>query len=323
MSKKYVIAKNEEQRDKNLKYISKKYNEKHKLRNRGSKKGKIIWERLVVALQFWKYRTTTFFFDEQLCKLYIDEIELFYINNFFSRRHLQIKKAHIAKEHEGQYSIKIPIFLSILAAVIYAEVFEKFGADFVKDVVTPIIEMCKQYLNIFIEKKILQYNLLDVLFLGVDIIGLIVIVILFLLIIAWVVNQGVDFFVLIFNGMNFNKKVIEEYEVDYIEKIAEKDAYPALIDALKLYEEGFFDIVNVLTYNYLIKNNKEYDTIDNIENELKMEFLNSSALEELEKMSLEICDKAIVIKSLIHRIYLKLNGKSQNLKLVNDKIYLT
>ncbi len=321
MRKKYVIAQNKKQRDNNFKYIVQKDNLEKKEKNEVN----TIRDCLISVASFFRHDSIDLSFEQRICRLYMDEIELFYINNYFDRRYLQIKRVYLIKIHEMRYGIRIPIILSILATVIYTVFFEKYGEKLLKNVVIPLGNILQKFcelLESLLEGDNLKNSNIEVFGITFEIAMLILLFGFLILLTAFTISKVIDLFVIIFGGINFCKEVAEKYEIEYIEKLVEQDQYHVLSKKMQLYEERFFSIICLLTYNYLIRSNKKFDIIDNLEREVEKELLHSTALNELERLSSMFCDKKIVIKSLICRVYRQLNGKGQRLELIGDKIYL-
>lgn len=242
MRKKYVIAQNKKQRDNNFKYIVQKDNLEQKEKNEVN----TIRDCLISVASFFRYDSIDLSFEQRICRLYMDEIELFYINNYFDRRYLQIKRAHLIKIHEMRYGIRIPIILSILATVIYTVFFEKYGEKLLKNVVIPlgiILQKFCELLESLLEGDNLKNSIIEVIGITFEIAMLILLLGFLILLTAFTISKVIDLFVIIFGGIDFCKKVAEKYEIEYIEKLVEQDQYHVLSKKMQLYEESFFPIM--------------------------------------------------------------------------------
>lgn len=308
MSKCYIIAENEKQLISNLEFLTNEYRKIQKRKN-----GINLKELFHVSKTNMQCH-----YDEELCKIYFDEIEVFYINNFFDRRYLQIKKASISNQHERRMSIKLPIRLSIIASIIYSGIFNYLGKEFQDGMILPFAELCKKLL----EYKIPPERLKEYIVASIHVFELLAIIIIFLMVVIWIVNRGIDAIVRIEGGKNYNKKIGEKYEIDYIERLLEKNNYLLLKKELSIYEEAYFSIIEHLSYNYLIENHVEFDNVEKIEKEIMVKLLNTAAIYKLKESFEGICEDSVLVKSLIQRVYLKINGNSRRIRMHEGKIYL-
>ena len=151
---------------------------------------------------------------------------------------------------------------------------------------------------------------------------IIVVIIVIVLMVLWGMLAFVNVLVDAVDEIDFSRKVAKEYEKEFIQRIINGNEYNELIKTLDVYEEKFFEIICRLSYNYLMINRKKYETIDNLTTEIVKILLDNPILEKIEVEANLLLDKKVLIKSLVHRAYLKVNDSSKWLQLKQDKLCL-
>ncbi len=319
MAKKYVIASDEKQLNKNMDYF---------INNRSKVLSKSIIQRIKeLIIWIWMYYTEGLRFDSlnnQLYKLLAEEIELFYLNNFMDQKDIQIKCSFNTKRQEKRIGIKLPIILSIISSFIYTYLSQFLNENFMNDLIIPFIQICKLFYENLLNNpawetgvSIIYKSVLYLLLLT----SVIILIILITIIIYWLV---IKFFVLFLGEMNFEKNVISEYENKFMDRICEENNYIMYIEVIELlnaFEEKFFACIDLLSYNYMLKNNKECETIVVLEQEAEKVLLNNPILEKFDEYCC-LWNKKILLKSLIYRVYRNINDKSTKLMLKEDKVYI-
>lgn len=316
MREKYVIACSDEQKKKNYKYIYKKY-EKDKKNNSGKKRRGWMKE-IIPLLQFLRISESYYFYDEKLCGLYIEELELFYLNSNFDKRRLQVRKAYLTKNNERYYGIFLPIFLSLFASVIYGictDVFFKKLSDIFKvvgntsliffDLISKnaeyeCIDICKAYSQLII--YVFFFTLI------------------FIILVGYVVIKIVHVITAFIGGFNFSKITIKQYEIDYLDRLESNEEYFSLTKEIDRYSDKFFDVINLLAYNMIIKDG--YVSVENVIYELGKKLCTNPIIVHNNKFSTVLFEKDTIVKSIICRVLLKMKEKNSCLLLKKNRIFL-
>ena len=307
---KYVIACNDQEKDNNYKYITKKY-----YRN---VKSKGLIENIISAFQSLRLSEPYYIFSEKLCELFIKELELFYLNNNFYRRSLQVRKAYLTKKNERYHGIVLPIFLSLIASIIYGIV---SGNVFRK-----LIEIINSFYNLSVQffcfvREDVEYDHIEIYKLYAE---LVIIVICFIAIvtplIVWATIKIICIIAALFGGTNFSIITIRQYEIDYLEKLALSDEYFSIAKEIDTYSNQFSDVINSLVYNTVIKNG--YALTENIIDELKEKLIINPIIDQNDIFSTDLFEKQIIVKSIICRVLLRMNDKKSRLLLKRSKIIL-
>jgi len=317
--KKYVIAQDQKQLSENLDYINVKYYGHRQKMKQHSK-----WETVVFAFRHLFGSVQYNSMDKSLCELYVDEIELFFCNNYFENKSLLLEKAYLLKNQENGIGIKLPIFLSIIASVAYTYLNDVFMKEINSNMIRPFVEACKKFFEVMVKHPSLVNEFKMIINIGFRLIVLLLLIVFVAIGIIWTVNLFIKLFVIVLGEMNFTKKVVGEYEIILLEKLCQQDEYKKYLKTIELLENlerNFSGPIEALTYNYVLVTKKEISTIDSSVDELQNKLLCNPIIMNLDEKIL-ICGKKIIVKSLIHRVYLKLDGKTKKIYLKGDKLYL-
>lgn len=310
MREKYIIACSDKEKDQNYKYIAKKYFH--------DKKSRSLMRRIILALRSLRLWEPYYFFSEELCELYIEELELFYLNNNFCKRRLQVRKAYLIKENERHYGIILPIFLSLIASIIYgicsASVFKKLG-----DIVNNTYDVSVKFFNLI--GKDVEYDFTEIYKLYFQFI--IWTLLYFVIMIPLVVGILIEIINLVstfLGGFNFSKMTMKQYEIDYLDKLILNEEYYRLIKEIDICSNKFFDVINSLTYNLAVKDG--YALVENVICELERKLSAVSIIIHNDRFSTDLFDKHIILKSIICRALLNMKEKHSNLVLKRNRIFM-
>lgn len=247
--KKYVIARNRKELEKNLKYIEKEYYKEKSEGKKDSRKQNVFksfWNRVKIAFISLRLSETYLIGEMKLYKKYIREIELYYAINDFDTDELYYIKNHKEKMCERKYSIILPLVLSIVASFGYTMLINKIVNN---DNLKTLAKATKTlYWGLH------NYNI-DIFLKNFDVIGLlgslyILIFVLFIMI-AWIIIKAVNIFAAFCSGINYTKEMAYRYENDYIEVIIEKGN--KLKKEIIKYAEELIYPISVMIENEMIK----------------------------------------------------------------------
>lgn len=305
MIKKYIIAQNKEELDANFKFIKDTYNNKTKKYKKTSLKWiQNIWKLYGKAEILYQFRP-------QLCNLYMEEIQLYYLVNSI-RENLQIQKYYYQQKSERKKSIFLPIILSIIASIILG-IYEA-------EIWRPVANIFSSYKDVWIKLGDLFITnpsiVSNIFFQLLYVIVLLILLGVFILICALL--PMIPFILLIniisafLGGLDFDKIIVEQYELDFIDKISSNDRYFELIDKIDECSNSFFNVINQLTFNIVVR--KGFETFDSVEEKLTEYILDNEIINKtFDQTFLSICTRKIIIKSIIYKVFLKTNSKSPNL----------
>lgn len=125
----------------------------------------------------------------------------------------------------------------------------------------------------------------------------------------------------ILDGLNFNKVVARQYELDFLTRVIASENYCELIEKLDKYATCYFGVINQLAFNFVVKNKS--GSIDSIEEKISEYILKQEIMNDMfDDSFLNICEKEIIIKSIIYRSLLKINDGSSILRLKKNKLII-
>ena len=303
--KKYTIAKNEKELHNNYKVIARKYFKK--------KKSTLIENLKQIALLFWyaiRLKDISDIYEQKLCGLYFEEIELYYLNNDFSKRSMQIENAYLKRQQQRRYGIIFPVFLSILASLIYGVAFSGYLGSF-WTVLKNMNEMLhKQQLNwIDLIEFIADYRPGIFIFYPLLLVTMVIILV-------WLIIQVVNLVGYFIGGPNTNRAIAEQYRQGYLENLISCDKYFELTEILSRHAETFSSYLEQ-TVN---QGNLQKDiTMESFEKEVEKEFFDSENIEVDDEM-IKIWGKSLISKSIIYRSFLSVERKGKKLSDVFQQI---
>ena len=310
MRENYVIACSDEEKDQNYKYIAKKYFRDKKNRN--------LIGSIILALQSLRLSEPYYFFSEELCGLYIKEIELFYLNNNFCKRRLQIRKAYLIKKNERHYGIILPIFLSLIASIIYGicsgSIFETLVY-----IINGVSDISLKFFDLI--DKVAENDYTEICKMYFQLIMFVVFfIVIMTLLVGWIIIKIIHIISAFLGGINFSKITIKQYEIDYLDKLALNEEYYSLIKEIDTYSNKLFDAINSLTYNMAIKDGSVL--VENVICELEKKLSAAPNIIHNDKFSTNLFDKHIIVKSIICRALLNMKEKHSCLVLKRNRIFL-
>lgn len=309
MRRKYFIAYNERERRNNFKYIYKEYDKK-------SKKEKIsIKEYLIDYLLILCFKKSCYSFDKHLCRLYTNEIKLYYLNNRHAKDDLRIRKAYLDEKNMRRTGIVLPIFISLIASIIYGICSNIFDVLFRNE----DINVTLFFFDMVIKKITEVVYIINSSFTVAQIIYLYFLIIIIILGTVWVLLQVVFLASDLLGGINFSKRTANQYEVDFLEEVLSNNDYFKAVDILETYEMQLFHVLNTLIYNIVV--NQGEVTVVNIINELSTKLLKNSFI-DYERKEFEAYDDELIAQSIVCRVVTKINEKSPNLMLRGDVVSL-
>lgn len=316
MSKKYIIAQNREEIDVNFNYITKNYFISEK-----QKRKKSIKKNIENILKLYGKGEVFYQFNKDLSQLYIDEIELFYLNNNFNTKDLHILKCYLQQKRERKNSIFLPIVLSIIASIIYGLINVVIWKPLI-DPINTYFSVWKTLIDSLLKDGVVLVNKIfpTLLVLGMLILLGICLIVFFImpLIPFWILIKAIATIV---DDLNFNRVVVYQYELEFLDRIAICEKYFELIEKLDKYADCFFGVINQLAYNYVVS----YDlkNIDSIVEKIFEFICNNKIINYIVDDSFNsVCEKRSIIKSIIYRNFLKLNDKSSILVMHKRKFII-
>lgn len=315
MKRKYIIAQDHEKMNANFKYITESYNYSTKDEK---KKSFIKYIIHLFDLYFGKMQVL-YPYNKNLCFLYINEIKLFYVNNSFKRKDLEIQKCYLQQKYDRKKSVFLPIIISIIASIIYAVFNTLFWGDLIR-----FWHMLLDYVVTFINNLrtvdiLLREMLIPILSSIIALVcmaSLLLILALLPLPLIWMFSTFLSAHLA---GQNFSLIVAKQYEIDYIEKLSSSEKYFELIEKLDKFTDDFFGEINELAFSIAVR--EELKDIDSIEKRLAEKYISGNKMvnQVFNNSYFEICEKEIIIKSIIYRAFLKTKDEHKFHKLVMKK----
>lgn len=312
MKRGYIIARDDKERDKNFNYISRKYSMGR------PKNGSLIkFCKRLFSMTFHLF-APYWDFSNEVCKLYMEEINLFYINNNFRRVDLQIRKSYFMEKKNHNSNIFLPILLSLAASIIYILCTKMFLTP-LSDVINHYGQSLKTFMSSFENMEFIKNNIRQIVIIAALYAFLWIYIMTSAIVLVWIIIKAIYALSTAIGGFDFNARVVKNYEMDLLEKIISNDNYFKIIEQLNAYEVRYFDVINSLIYNMVIREGAA--TIEDIETKLGEKLSNNQDIIRTKELC-DFFDEELIVKSIICRALLKINQKSSNLVMRKGKVFL-